>query len=179
MVLDYFIFINKPCDVFRPLFVFFILTPLLLGWVLVSSVPDWVDKINDADTNNKEWFTDSYYAENFDATGTKVGKVEEVKSDFIKISFENEKKVFDKQTDKVKIVNFKDFKDYKFDASKNQTTIVKVGDEIAPKTKIATGDFTNDTFHKFLGRMLLLSLFLFISIVVYLAYKKRVKEGRQ
>ena len=174
--------INRGADIKIPgiyKYVILIVTPLLLGWVLVSSVPDWVDKINDADTNNKEWFTNSYYAENFDATGTKTGKVEEVKSDFIKISFENEKKVFDKQTDKVKVVNFKDFKEYKFDASKNQTAIVKVGDEIAPKTKIATGDFTNDTFHKFLGRMLLLSLFLFISIVVYLAYKKRVKEGRQ
>lgn len=173
--------INRGADIKIPgiyKYVILIVTPLLLGWVLVSSVPDWVDKINDADTNNKEWFTDSYYAENFDVTGTKTGKVEEVKSDFIKISFENEKKVFDKQTDKVKVVNFKDFKEYKFDATKNQTTIVKVGDEIAPKTKIATGDFTNDTFHKFLGRMLLLSLFLFISIVVYLAYKKRVKEGR-
>lgn len=174
--------INRGADIKIPgvyKYVILIVTPLLLGWVLVSSVPDWVDKINDADTNNKEWFTDSYYAENFDATGIKTGKVEEVRSDFIKISFENEKKVFDKQTDKVKVVSFKDFKEYKFDASKNQTTIVKVGDEISPKTKIATGDFTNDTFHKFLGRMLLLSLFLFISIVVYSAYKKRVKEGKQ
>ncbi len=173
--------INRGADIKIPgayKYVILIVTPLLLGWVLVSSVPDWVDKIKDADTNNKEWFTDTYYAENFDATGTKTGKVEEVKSDFIKLSFENEKKVFDKQTDKVKVVTFKDFKEYKFDASKNQTTTVKVGDEISPKDKIATGDFTNDTFHKFLGRMLLLSLFLFISFVVYLAYKKRVKEGR-
>ena len=84
-----------------------------------------------------------------------------------------------KETEKVKIVTFKDFKEYKFDAAKNQSTLVKVGDEISPKDKIATGDFTNDTFYKFLGRILLLSLFLFISMVVYLAYKKRVKEGRE
>ena len=145
----------------------------------MTSIPDWIDKVNDADTNNKEWFTDSYYAENFDATGTKKGKVVEVNSNYIKLSFENEKKVFDKGTEKVKIVNFQDFKEYKFNASKNQITIVKVGDEISSNDKIATGDFTNDTFHKFLGRMLLLALFSFISLVVYLAYKKRVKEGRE
>ena len=43
---------------------------------------------------------------------------------------------------------------------------------------IAKGDFTNNTLYKFVGRMLLLSLFVFISIIVYVAYKKRVKEGR-
>jgi neurotransmitter:Na+ symporter, NSS family len=173
--------INSGADIKIPgiyKYIILIVTPLLLGWVLVSSVPDWIDKVNDADTNNKEWFTDTYYAENFDATGTKKGKVEEVRADYIKISFENEKKVFDKGTEKVKVVNFQDTKEYKFNASKNQITTVKVGDEISPNDTIATGDFTNDTFYKFLGRMLLLTLFLFISLVVYLAYKKRVKEGR-
>lgn len=174
--------INSGADIKIPgiyKYVILIVTPLLLGWVLISSVPDWLDKVNDADTNNKEWFTDSYYAENFDASGSKKGTVEEVNPNYIKLSFENEKKVFDKETEKVKIVTFKDFKEYKFDAAKNQSTLVKVGDEISPKDKIATGDFTNDTFYKFLGRILLLSLFLFISMVVYLAYKKRVKEGRE
>ena len=174
--------INRGADIKIPSiykYIILIITPLLLGAVLVTSIPDWIDKVNDADTNNKEWFADSYYAENFDATGTVKGKVEEVKTDYIKISFENTKKVFDKETERVKAVSFQDVKEYTFDASKNQITIVKAGDEISPKDKIATGDFTNDTFHKFLGRMLLLSLFTFISIVVYLAYKKRVKEGRE
>ncbi len=174
--------INSGADIKIPgiyKYIILIVTPLLLGSVLVSSIPDWVDKVNDADTNNKEWFTDSYYAENFDASGIKKGKVVEVNPNYIKLSFENEKKVFDKGTEKVKVVNFQDFKEYKFNASKNQITTVKVGDEISPNDKIATGDFTNDTFHKFLGRMLLLTLFLFISFVVYLAYKKRVKEGRE
>lgn len=174
--------INRGADIKIPgiyKYIILIITPLLLGWVLVSSIPDWIDKIKDADTNNKEWFTDTYYAENFDETGTKTGKVEEVKANYIKLSFENEKKVFDKETEKIKIVNFTDVKEYEFDASRNQITTVKVGDVVSPKDKIATGDFTNHTFHKFLGRMLLLTLFLFISIVVYLAYKKRVKEGRE
>ena len=42
----------------------------------------------------------------------------------------------------------------------------------------AKGNFTNNTLYKFIGRMLLLSLFVFISIIVFVAYKKRVKEGR-
>ncbi|CAM3691935.1 sodium:calcium symporter [Flavobacterium gelidilacus] len=174
--------INRGADIKIPgiyKYIILIVTPLLLGSVLVTSIPDWIDKVNDADTNNKEWFTDSYYAENFDATGTQKGKVEEVSANYIKLSFENKKQVFDKEAEKVKDVSFQDFKEYKFEASKNQVTTVKVGDEISANDKIATGDFTNDTFYKFLGRMLLLSLFLFISLVVYLAYKKRIKEGKE
>lgn len=174
--------INKGADIKLPGFykyIILIVTPALLGWVLVSSIPDWVDKVKDSDTHNKEWFSDAYYAENFESTGTKSAIVEEVTPTEIKFIFENEKKVFDKTTEKVKVETFKDTKIYTFDASKNQKTLVQVGDTINPKDKIATGDFTNNTFYKFLGRMLLLMLFLFISIVVYLAYKKRVKEGRE
>lgn len=72
-----------------------------------------------------------------------------------------------------------DTKVYTFDADKGQSTIVKVGDIVSPKDKIATGTFTNNTFYKFLGRILLLTLFAFISLVVYFAYKKRVREGRE
>lgn len=174
--------INSGADIKIPgiyKYIILIVTPILLGWVLFSSIPDLIGKVTDADTNNKEWFTDTYYAENFEGTGTKKGIVEEVKSDYIKLSFENEKKVFDKETEKVKFINFQDTKEYNFDTSKNQITTVKVGDVISPNDVIAKGDFTNNTFYKFLGRMLLLSLFLFVSLVVYLAYKKRVKEGRE
>ena len=73
---------------------------------------------------------------------------------------------------------FTDYKEYNFKAEKNQQVIVKVDQIISPADKIATGKFTNNTLYKFLGRMLLLALFIFISIVVLLAYKKRVKEGR-
>ena len=186
--------INRGADIKIPgiyKYIILIVTPLLLGAVLVTSIPDWIDKVNDADTNNKEWFTDSYYAENFvdsekivddklkETLTNQIGNVVEVNSNYVKIAFTNYKKVFDKQTEKTKEITFADFKTYNFDASKNQITTVKVGDDISPKDKIATGDFANDTFHKFLGRMLLLSLFLFISLVVYLAYKKRIKEGRE
>ena len=96
----------------------------------------------------------------------------------MKFAFDNEKKVFDKTTGEVIKVPFTDFKEYKFDASKNQQVIVQKDQIVSPSDQIATGSFTNNTLYKFIGRMLLLSLFLFISIVVYLAYKRRVKEGR-
>jgi len=159
-------------------YIILIVTPALLGWVLISSIPDMIDRVKDADTHNKEWFTDAYYAENFESTGLKTAKVEEVAENYIKLSFENEKKVFDKVTEKIKIVSFMDTKEYNFDSEKNQKATVNVGDVISPKTKIAKGEFINNTFYKFLGRMLLLSLFAFISIVVARAYNKRVKEGR-
>jgi len=159
-------------------YIILIVTPALLGWVLISSIPDMIDRVKDADTHNKEWFTDAYYAENFESTGLKTAKVEEVSENYIKLSFENEKKVFDKVTEKIKIVSFMDTKEYNFDSEKNQKATVNVGDVISPKTKIAKGEFINNTFYKFLGRMLLLSLFAFISIVVARAYNKRVKEGR-
>lgn len=173
--------INSGADIKIPGFykyIILIVTPLLLGWVLISSIPDWIDKVKDADTNNKEWFAKQYYAENFESTGTKSATVKEVNEQEIVLTFENEKKIFDKETEKIKIITFEDTKSYSFDKNKNQTTTVKVGDVISPKDAIATGEFTNNTFYKFLGRMLLLSLFAFICIVVYLAYNKRIKEGR-
>jgi len=160
-------------------YIILIVTPALLGWILVSSIPNWIDKVKDADTNNKEWFTNAYYAENLDAFGTKTGVVDKVTDNYIRLSFNNEKKVFDKNTGKIEKKQYLDHREYKFDSSKNQKTIVKVGDVISPKDKIATGNFINNSFYKFLGRILLLSLFIFISIIVAVAYKKRIKEGKE
>ena len=173
--------INMGADIKIPGFykyIILIVTPLLLGWVLVSSVPDWIDKVKDADTNNKEWFANEFYAENFEATGSKEAVVEEVTSNSVKFSFQDTKKVFDRDTETTKEVSFVNFKEYKFDADKNQIVTLKKGDVVKPNDVIATGDFTNNTLYKFMGRMLLLALFSFISLIVYFAYKKRVKEGR-
>lgn len=173
--------INKGADIKLPgiyKYIILIITPLFLGAVLVSSIPEWVDKIQDNDTHNKEWFAETFYAENFEASGNQSGEVIEVSPQHVKFAFENTKKVFDKETEQVKQVVFTDYKEYSFDADKNQQVVVAVGDVISPKDQIATGRFTNNSLYKFIGRMLLLSLFLFISLVVYFAYKKRVKEGR-
>jgi SNF family Na+-dependent transporter len=173
--------INKGADIKLPGFykyIILIITPALLGWVLISSVPDWIDKVKDNDTHNKEWFAEAFYAENFEVTGNATGKVIEVSPQYVKFEFQNEKKIFDKTTGEVVKVPFTDYKEYKFDVSKNQEVIVQKNQVVSPSDQIATGKFTNNTLYKFLGRMLLLALFLFISIVVYLAYNRRVKEGR-
>ena len=173
--------INLGADIKVPIFfkyVILIVTPALLGWVLVSNVPDWIDKVKDADTNNKEWFASDYYAESFGSNGTESGVVEEATDKTIKLSFMDTKKIFDRETEKIKEVEFKNYKEYSFDSDKNQIVSVKKGDIVKPKDVIAKGDFTNDTLYKFMGRMLLLSLFAFISLIVYFAYKKREREGR-
>jgi len=141
-------------------------------------VPDWIAKVQNEDTNNKEWFTDSYYAEDFGPIANATGTVEEARADYVKIAFQNEKKVFDRETESVILEEFTDYKEYAFDAEKGQKTTLEVGDVVSAKDKIASGDFTNDTFYMFIGRILLLSLFLLIAFVVYLAYKKREREGR-
>ena len=173
--------LNMGADIKIPGFYKYIIlfvTPVLLGWVLVSSVPDWIDRVKNTDTHNKEWFTDAFYAENFDETGTVTGTVQDVGDGFIQMSFQNTKKVFNRETQEVDVVAFEDLKTYTFDPDFNAKPIVNVGDVIAPKTKIASGDFTNNTFYKFIGRTLLVCLFAFITFVVYLAYQKRKKEGR-
>ena len=173
--------LNMGADIKIPGFYKYIIlfvTPVLLGWVLVSSVPDWIDRVKNTDTHNKEWFTDAFYAENFDETGTVTGTVQDVGDGFIQMSFQNTKKVFNRETQGVDVVAFEDLKTYTFDPDFNAKPTVNVGDVIAPKTKIASGDFTNNTFYKFIGRTLLVCLFAFITFVVYLAYQQRKKEGR-
>lgn len=173
--------INKGADIKLPIFfkyVILYITPLLLGAVLFTSIPDWVNQLQNNDTYNKEWFANDYFAENFDNSGKATGKVISVNENFIKFEYENERKRFDKKTNQIKIEKYNDYKEYTFESSKNQKTIVSVGDIIKPGDKIAVGDFTNKTLYKFIGRLLLLILFLFISYIVYLAHQKRIKENR-
>jgi len=171
--------INMGADIKVPVafkYIILCVTPLLLGWVLVSSVPDIVDKINNEDTNNKAWFAENYYAEKYESTGIAHGVVDSISNNFIKLSFKNDKRVFNKETNAVEVQKFTDYKTYTFE--EGQFPIVMVGDEIFPGDKIASGEFTNNVFYKAIGRILLMTLFAFISLMVYLAYKKRVKEGR-
>ena len=101
--------------------------------------------------------------------------VDSVSSNFVKIAFENERKVFDKTKSNISVVKFTDYKTYSFEDGQS---VVKKGDIIKPKDKIAEGDFTNNVMYKTLGRLQLVALFIFICVVVYRAYLKRVKEGR-
>lgn len=171
--------INMGADIKVPIIFKYMIvsvTPLLLGWVLFASIPDMFKKATNKDTNNTEWFADAYYAENFDSEGKKTGVVEAVSEHSVKLAFTNERKVFNKQNDKVETESFTDYKTYTF--KEGQTTTVAIGDVVKPKDKIAEGKFTNKVMYKTLGRLLLVGLFLFICAVVYAAYNKRRKEGR-
>lgn len=151
-------------------------TPLLLGWVFFASIPSIIDKITHQDTFNRSSFADVYYAENFDKTGNAIGTVEEVGNRHILFSFENIRKKYDKENDVALDEIFIDTKEYNF--SDGQNTTVAVGDQIRPGDVIAEGEFVNDVFYRNIGRAILVCLFLFISLLVYLAFNKRRKEGR-
>lgn len=171
--------INLGADIKIPIIYKYIIkyvTPLLLGWVFVASIPSMIDKLTHQDTFNRSSFADVYYAEIFDRAGEAVGTVEEVGDHYIKFSFENTRKRFDQNKNMALYEPFTDYKEYVFD--EDQYTTVLVGDRIKPGDKIAKGDFVNDVFYRNIGRSILVGLFLFISILVYLAYKKRRKEGR-
>lgn len=61
-------------------------------------------------------------------------------------------------------------KSYEFEMA--DKVLVQEGQALQLGQKIAKGSFINKVFYIFIGRMLLLSLFLFISYLVYRAYKK-------
>jgi hypothetical protein len=145
--------------------------------VLLSNLSGIADKISNQDTNNKEWFSNSYYAENFEASGTTKGIVDSVSNNFVQIAFINTKQVFNEAENRVETVNFKDIKSYSFVG--NQTPVVTAGMTVKPNDKIATGEFTNNVFYKFIGRMLLLSLLAFLSILLYISSVKRRNLKRE
>ncbi|MGD1842724.1 MAG: sodium-dependent transporter [Thermonemataceae bacterium] len=67
-------------------------------------------------------------------------------------------------------------KTYRF--KKKMEIQVKEGDTIAVKTILAKGDVINNIFYTDMARLLLMSLFIFIGVVVWLATLKREKENR-
>jgi len=171
--------LNSGADIKIPVFYKYVIkyvTPLLLGSVFIASVPDIVNNILHKDTYNNHAFADEYYAEKFGKIDSQTATVLAVESNLIKFSFENTKQKYDKATKKPVEVIFTDYTEYTF--KENQTPTVKIGDVIKPGDIVAKGDFTNKVFYKNIGRILLLGLFIFISILVYKAYHKRVKEGR-
>lgn len=171
--------LNTGADIKIPIIYKYIIkyvTPVLLGWIFFASIPSIIDKITHRDTFNRSAFADVFYAERFDKEGTSIGTVEEVDRYSIRFSFENTRKKFDKANNMALSEKFIDFREYTF--KEGQKPIVTVGDQIRPGDAIAEGDFINDVFYKNIGRGILVCLFLFITLLVYLAYNKRKKEGR-
>ncbi len=171
--------INRGADIKIPRFYKFVIkfiTPVLLGWVFFASIPSIIDNIRHKDTYNNTAFAEVYYAENFTPDATVSGKVEEVDDKNVKLSFTNTRKRFNKETEESYQEKFIDYKEYHF--TEGQKTKVVIGDVVKPGDPIATGEFTNKVFYKNIGRGLLLATFAFICTLVYIAFKKRKKEGR-
>lgn len=169
----------RGADIKVPVFFKFVMkyiTPVLLGWVFISSIPDIYDNITHKNTYNREAFADTYYAEKFTKDTDLVAQVSEVTANSISFSYINTKVKFDKATNQMLDEKFEDTKTYSFE--EGQSPIVKVGDSIKAGAPIAKGDFTNQVFYKNIGRLLLVSLFAFICILVYIAFNKRRSEGR-
>lgn len=56
--------------------------------------------------------------------------------------------------------------------------VVAEGEQVAVGDTLATGSFTNNIFYIDLAKLLLAGLFIFICIIVYMATKRREREGR-
>ncbi len=110
---------------------------------------------------NSEWFANDFYAEN-------SGVVDSVfllrEKTYIRIS----------NTDKDGKVSSKD---YRFNEEKH-TLKVMTGERIEAGEVLYSGNVINRVFFIDMSRLLLLSVFLMISGLVYYAWRKRIKEGR-
>ena len=171
--------INRGADIRIPRFYRFVIkyvTPLLLGWVFVASIPNMKDNILHKDTYNNTAFAKRFYLEKFNDEPKTVGIVEAVEDQYVKLSFENTRKRYDKDKGESYQEVFTDYKEYRFEG--DQHTSVQLGEVLKPGDAIAVGEFTNKVFYKNIGRILLSATFLFICLLVYLAYQKRKKEGR-
>ena len=136
---------------------------------------------------NKDYFADHYQS---DVAGTVsfAGYVDNLNRNVISVSdsvkyYKNkqgkEKKVKGKEEEiKKDFVIYKKWetiKEYKFPES--QKPSVSPGDVIAFGDPITTGSRINNVFYTDMARLLLLLLFISISIMVYKAYRNRIKKG--
>jgi len=104
---------------------------------------------------NKEYFAAQFYSEN-------DGIVDTIYSD--------------EQKNYVQITaNENSSKTYEFE--KDNKIVVEKGDLVKTGDEISTGKFINNVFYIDMSRLLLVSLFGFICVLVFIAYRKRKKEG--
>lgn len=107
---------------------------------------------------NRAYFADTYYCE-WD------GRVDSVNTFGDKIHI-----VFNTSTDTIPELTV-----YKVPAS--STLLVKAGDTLTAGMPVYRGNVVNDIFYLDMSRLLLTLLFLTICVLVYIAYRKRKKEG--
>lgn len=143
-------------------------TPLLLGWVLYNSLPGIWDKISHKGSKEKIAFY-----ENKEAIEKKIGEQEKKLETFADFKPEY---LTEKYTDE-KIESNRDLSVITYFTVKKQRALLKLmRDETFRKASIAAEE--KSKLFKNLSRGLLLGLWLIIAYFVYVAYKKRIKEGR-
>lgn len=110
---------------------------------------------------NSEWFANDFYSEN-------QGTVDSL--------YVLRNKSFVQVTDTLPDGKIKS-RSYQYNPSKHQ---LKVGlnDKVAGGQVVYSGDVTNRVFYIDMARLLLIGLFLFISVLVSIAYKKQLKRER-
>lgn len=104
---------------------------------------------------NKEYFADKFYAET-------SGIV-----DSVYFNEGNQIIAIKKADHNIKV----------FESSLNNNTLVKKGDPVNEGDAIFSGSFVNNVFYIDMSRLLLVALFLAIGILIFIAYRKRKKEG--
>lgn len=110
---------------------------------------------------NDKWFSNAFYSEN-------DGIVDSIYLDnnrwYISVS--------DKENENSSVT-----KEYEFKPTKHKV-IVQQGQKVLTGESLYTGKVINRLFYLDLARSLLILTFLFISVLVFIAYRKRIKEGR-
>ena len=143
-------------------------TPLLLGWVLYNSLPGIWDTISHKGSKEKIAFY-----ENKEAIEKKIGEQQKKLETFVDF---NPDYLTEKYTDE-KIESNRELSVITYFTVKKQRALLKLmKDESFRKESIAAEEKTK--LFKNLSRALLLGLWLIIAYFVYIAYKKRIKDGR-
>lgn len=110
---------------------------------------------------NNDWFADVFFAEQ---PGIVDSTYQLRNKNFISVSKTNENGAVQSRQ-------------YRYNDSKHYL-LVKPGDEVNTGDTLFTGKVINRIFFIDMARLLLLSVFLMISGLVYYAWRKRMKEGR-
>lgn len=109
---------------------------------------------------NIRYFAGEFYAE---APGVVDSVFVMREKNFIRVSSTSER-------------GYKQSRDYRYIPSKHKL-LVDQGDEVVAGNTLYTGKVINRVFYIDMARVLLLSVFLMISVMVYFAWRKRIRKG--